>query len=410
MSKVLIIGGGAAGMSAAIAAAENGNEVHLFEKNEKLGKKIYITGKGRCNVTNACDMDTLFENMVSNPKFLYSSFYGYTNQDVMEFFAQTGLRLKIERGNRVFPESDHASDVIKALEQAMRARGVKIHLYSEVRQLLVVDGRMRGILLSDGTEVSGNACVVATGGLSYPTTGSTGDGYRFARECGHNVTNLRPSLVPIETAEHFVPMLQGLSLKNVKVTIYDGKKKCFEEFGEMLFTHYGVSGPLLISASAYVGRFLEKGKTLKLVIDLKPALHLEQLDARVLREFEENHNRQFKNAVTGLFPSKLVPVMIELSGIEPEKKVHDISREERLRFVRLIKNLELTLTRLRDYKEAIVTQGGVSVKDVQPSTMESKKVAGLYFAGEVLDLDARTGGFNLQIAWSTGHAAGSNIW
>ena len=354
-------------------------------------------------------METMFENVVSNPKFLYSSFYGYTNQDVMDFFEQMGLKLKIERGNRVFPQSDHASDVIKALERAMKERNVTVHLYSEVKKLLTGEGRFQGLQLADGTEVLGDACIVATGGLSYPATGSTGDGYRFARESGHSVTALRPSLVPIETAEHFVPALQGLSLKNVNASIFDGKRKIFDEFGEMLFTHYGVSGPLMFSASAYVGKLLEKGKELKLFIDLKPALSREQLDARVLREFEAGHNRQFKNAIAGLFPSKLIPVMIELSGIEPDKKVHDISREERLAFVDQIKHMELTLIRLRDFKEAVITQGGVSVKEIQPSTMESRQIFGLYFAGEVLDLDARTGGFNLQIAWSTGHAAGGSI-
>lgn len=410
MSKVLIVGGGAAGMLASIFAARNGNEVHVFEKNEKLGKKLFITGKGRCNLTNACDMDTLFSSVVTNDKFLYSSFYGYTNQDVMDFFESLGLQIKVERGNRVFPASDHSSDVIKVLEKEMKAQGVQIHLYQTVTQIAKKDGRFAALKLADGTMVEGDACILCTGGMSYQTTGSTGDGYRFAKALGHKVTELRPSLVPIETKEYFVPELMGLSLKNVETRILDGKKVLYQDFGEMLFTHYGVSGPLILSASAYIGKELSEKKELKLSIDLKPSLSEEQLDARVLREFEANHNKQFKNAIGGLFPSKLVPVMIAESGIDSEKKVNVISKEERQGFVHLIKNFEVTLIRLRDYKEAIITQGGINVKEVNPSTMESKLVEGVYFAGELLDLDAVTGGFNLQIAWSTAYAAGSNIW
>lgn len=410
MSKVLIVGGGAAGMLASIFTARNGNEVHVFEKNEKLGKKLFITGKGRCNLTNACDMDTLFSSVVTNDKFLYSSFYGYTNQDVMDFFESLGLQIKVERGNRVFPASDHSSDVIKVLEKEMKAQGVQIHLYQTVTQIAKKDGRFAALKLADGTVVEGDACILCTGGMSYQTTGSTGDGYRFAKALGHKVTELRPSLVPIETKEYFVPELMGLSLKNVETRILDGKKVLYQDFGEMLFTHYGVSGPLILSASAYIGKELSEKKELKLSIDLKPSLSEEQLDARVLREFEANHNKQFKNAIGGLFPSKLVPVMIAESGIDSEKKVNVISKEERQGFVHLIKNFEMTLIRLRDYKEAIITQGGINVKEVNPSTMESKLVEGVYFAGELLDLDAVTGGFNLQIAWSTAYAAGSNIW
>ena len=410
MSKVLIVGGGAAGMLASIFAARNGNEVHVFEKNEKLGKKLFITGKGRCNLTNACDMDTLFSSVVTNDKFLYSSFYGYTNQDVMDFFESLGLQIKVERGNRVFPASDHSSDVIKVLEKEMKAQGVQIHLYQTVTQIAKKDGRFAALKLADGTMVEGDACILCTGGMSYQTTGSTGDGYRFAKALGHKVTELRPSLVPIETKEYFVPELMGLSLKNVETRILDGKKVLYQDFGEMLFTHYGVSGPLILSASAYIGKELSEKKELKLSIDLKPSLSEEQLDARVLREFEANHNKQFKNAIGGLFPSKLIPVMIAESGIDSEKNLNVISKEERQGFVHLIKNFEMTLIRLRDYKEAIITQGGINVKEVNPSTMESRLVEGVYFAGELLDLDAVTGGFNLQIAWSTAYAAGSNIW
>lgn len=408
MGKVLVIGGGAAGMFAAIAAARNGHEVHVYEKNEKLGKKLFITGKGRCNLTNACDMDMLFDSVVSNSKFLYSSFYGCTNQDVIAFFEELGVTTKIERGERVFPVSDHSSDVIRALEREMKRLSVQVHLYTRVEKVMSDDGRFTHIELADGTSVTGEACIVATGGLSYQTTGSTGDGYRFAKENGHTLTACSPALVPMTAREPWVKELQGLSLRNVTASFCRGKKELYSDFGEMLFTHYGVSGPLVLSASSYVGKHLAKGEIL-LEIDLKPALSMEQLDRRVLREFEENHNKQFKNAIGRLFPAKLIPVMIALSGIDPEKKVHVISKEERQHFVNLIKHLPLTIIGLRGYNEAIITKGGVKTKEVDPGTMESKLVKGLYFAGEVLDLDAVTGGFNLQIAWSTAYAAGSNV-
>lgn len=409
MSKVLVIGGGAAGMFAAIFAARNGNEVCLLEKNEKLGKKIFITGKGRCNITNACDIDTLFGSVISNSKFLYSSFYGYTNEDVMEFFEEMGLKIKTERGERVFPESDHSSDVIGTLIKELQRLGVEICLRTEVKRIIKDDRGFRGVILADGKQKFGDACIVATGGYSYQTTGSTGDGYRFAKEMGHEVSEILPALVPLNVKENYVKELQGLSLRNVETVIYDGKKEVYRDFGEMLFTHYGVSGPLILSASSYITKKLKK-KEMRLVIDLKPALSETQLDARVLRDFEDNKNKQFKNAIGKLFPSKLIPVMLFLSGIDPEKKVNEISKEERLGFVHLIKHFELTITGTRDFNEAIVTQGGVKTKEINPSTMESKIVPGLYFAGEVLDLDALTGGFNLQIAWSTGYAAGSSIW
>lgn len=408
MSKVLVAGGGAAGMFVAIFAAYNGNEVHIFEKNEKLGKKLFITGKGRCNITNAGDMETLFASVVTNPKFLYSSFYGYDNQSVIDFFERIGVKTKIERGNRVFPISDHSSDVISALTRELHRLGVAIHLHTAVKKIVGKE-TFEYLELEDGKKVTGDVCIVATGGFSYQTTGSTGDGYRFAKEMGHQVTDIIPALVPLELREPYVKELQGLSLRNVTASIYSGKKKLYEEFGEMLFTHYGVSGPLMLSASSYIGKYLEKGN-LQLVIDLKPALSFEQLDQRVLRDFEENKNKQFKNAVTKLFPGKLLPVMLELSGIDPEKKVNLISKEERHQFVHLIKNFTWTITKLRGFNEAIITRGGVKVKEINPSTMESKLVNGLYFVGEVLDLDALTGGFNLQIAWSTAYAAGSSIF
>ena len=408
MSKVLVVGGGAAGMFAAIFAAYNGNEVHLFEKNEKLGKKLFITGKGRCNITNASDMETLFSSVVTNSKFLYSSFYGYTNQDVIDFFERIGVKTKIERGNRVFPESDHSSDVIAGLTRELRQLGVEIHLHTVVRRVVGKE-QFEYLELADGEKIYGDACIVATGGFSYQTTGSTGDGYRFAEKLGHSVTEILPALVPLEVKEWYAKELQGLSLRNVTASIYDEKKKLYEDFGEMLFTHYGVSGPLMLSGSSYIGEKL-KEKSLKLVIDLKPALTLEQLDQRVLRDFEENMNKQFKNAIGKLFPTKLIPIMLELSGIDPDKKVNLISKEERLSFVHLIKNFTTTITKLRDFNEAIITKGGVNVKEINPATMESKIVSGVYFVGEVLDLDALTGGFNLQIAWSTGYAAGNSIF
>lgn len=407
MSKVLIIGGGAAGMMAAVSAAQNGNNVELFEKNEKLGKKLFITGKGRCNITNAADLEDFFPAVTSNPKFLYSAFYSFTNEQVIALFERLGVRTKVERGGRVFPVSDHSSDVIQALRGEMDRLGVNVHLRAEVKNLIIDERAAKGVTLSDGRKVYGDAVIVATGGISYPSTGSTGDGYRFAGKCGHKVTELSPSLVPMEVKEWYAGELMGLSLRNIEIRITDGKKKMYQEFGEMLFTHYGVTGPVILSASSIVGNRL-KDKELTLHIDLKPALTEEQLDKRVLREFEANHNRQFKNAVDSLFPAKLRPVMVELSGIPEEKKVHEITKEERLRFVRLIKDFTMTLTGLRGYNEAIITKGGVSVKEIDPGTMESKLVKGLYFAGEVLDLDAVTGGYNLQIAWSTGYLAGMN--
>lgn len=413
MSHVIVVGGGAAGMFAAIAAAKNGHQVTLYEKNEKLGKKIFITGRGRCNITNAADMEELFDAVVTNSKFLYSSFYGYTNQNVIDFFEDAGVPVKIERGNRVFPISDHSSDVIRALEREMKKVGVKVCLNTEVKSVEAEKGKFNKVVLKDTTKKTADACIVATGGLSYRSTGSTGDGFRFAENVGHKVTQCFPSLVPMETKEPWICELQGLSLRNVEAKILDGKKELYKDFGEMLFTHFGVSGPLIISASSYVGKkFMDKNgqkKELTLEIDLKPALTEEQLDQRVLRDFEENHNRQFKNAITKLFPTKLIPVMLELGGIDPEKKVNSIEKEERKQFVHLIKHFRMTLTGLRDYPEAIITKGGVNVKEIDPGTMESKLVKGLYFAGEVLDLDALTGGFNLQIAWSTGYAAGNAI-
>ena len=409
MNKVLIAGGGAAGMMAAVMAAREGCAVTLFEKNEKLGKKVFITGKGRCNLTNACDTEELFDAVVSNPKFLYSAFYGYTNHDVIDFFEKAGTKTKTERGERVFPVSDHSTDVIDALRRKMREYKVQVHLNTEVSKVEAEAGKVTGVL-SDGEKklFPADAVLVATGGISYKTTGSTGDGYRFAEELGHKVTELCPSLVPFNTKEPWAKELQGLSLKNVDVRVMDGKKKLYDGFGEMMFTHFGVTGPLILSASAQIGKKLEK-EPLEAFLDLKPALDAEQLDARILREFDANHNKQFKNVIGVLFPSSLTPIMIEIGGIPGEKPVHEISREERQAFGRLIKAFPFTITGMGEFKEAIITRGGVSVKEIQPSTMESKKIKNLYFTGEVLDLDAVTGGYNLQIAWSTAYAAAQAI-
>ena len=402
-------------MIAAIAAAKEGCAVSLYEKNEKLGKKIFITGKGRCNVTNAGDMDELFGAVITNKKFMFSSFYGFTNEDMMQFLEDAGLHLKIERGKRVFPVSNHSSDVIAALERTLKKENVKVYLRKEVKGLNFITEEdktiCKGIFLEENgkkTAVDADCVIVATGGMSYPSTGSTGDGYQWAQAAGLKVTALSPALVPFETAElEIVKSLQGLSLKNVEAAISNGKKELYRDFGEMLFTHFGVSGPLMLSASSFCAKAI--GKTpLKLSIDLKPALTEEQLDKRILREFDANHNKQFKNAVDSLFPAKLKPVMTELSGIAEEKKVNEITKEERQRLVHLIKDFKMTLTSLRSYSEAIITKGGVSVKEIHPGTMESKFVKNLYFSGEVLDLDALTGGYNLQIAWSTAYLAGMN--
>lgn len=404
MKQIIVIGGGAAGMMAAIIAARNGNQVTLLEKNEKLGKKLFITGKGRCNLTNACDMEDLFRSIVTNHKFLYSSLYGFDNWTTMSFFEELGLRLKTERGNRVFPESDHSSDVLRVLEQELRKQKVRIKLRTEVKKLCICDGAIQGVILLDGSRMDADRVIVATGGLSYPSTGSTGDGYGFAKQAGHTIQDCSPSLVPMETQETWCKEIMGLTLKNVSVTLIFGKKKIYEGFGEMLFTHFGVSGPLVLSASAYTGKYL--GEELLLKIDLKPALSEGQLDERLQRDFFRYQNRQLQNAMDDLLPKKLIPIVIGCSSIPADKKVNVITREERLQLVHTLKGLPLHVTGYRDYKEAIITRGGVHVKEINPQTMESKLVKGLFFVGEVLDTDALTGGFNLQIAWSTGYAAG----
>ena len=435
MKRIAIIGCGAAGMMAALAAANSSVSVTIFEKNEKPGKKIYITGKGRCNVTNACDGTDYFDHVKRNPRFLYSAFYDFDNNAVMDFFESNGCKLKVERGDRVFPVSDHSSDIIRTLFNAVKKAGVKVLFDTEVLSVETSAGAVSAITYADRSAGSGkgsnapimreefDSVIVCTGGVSYPSTGSTGDGYEFAKSAGHSIKEPRPSLVPFETKEDWCRELQGLSLKNVGLKLFlskkdadkkgdntdntknsKKKKPAYEGFGEMLFTHFGVSGPLVLTASCHY----EKDMKAELVLDLKPALSEKQLDARVLRDFEEGLNKQFKNVIGGLFPSKLVPVMIRLSGIDPERPVHDITKEERLSFVSLIKNLPITVTGTRSFNEAIITRGGVDVKEINPSTMESKLIKGLYFAGEVIDVDTETGGFNLQVAWSTGHLAGTS--
>ncbi len=410
MGKVCVIGGGASGMIAAIAAAQNGHEVNLFEKNEKLGKKLYITGKGRCNITNACDSNIFFQNIISNPKFLYGAYQQFNGEDVIDFFKQLSLNTKIERGNRVFPISDKSSDVISALRKELESQGVIIYYKSEVSDLLFKDGSFHGLRLKGSDkEISGDSAIIATGGLSYPLTGSTGDGYQFAKKAGHTVTALSPSLVPIHVAEDYIKDLMGLSLKNIEVKIKSGKKEIYKDFGELVFTHFGVSGPVILSASRHIIPYLDKGDKLTLSIDLKPALSIQQLDARILRDFEEFKNKQFKNSLNRLLPNKLIDVIIRLSYINPDKQVNSITKQERHNLVELLKNFSLSIIKLGPFSQAVITKGGVNVKEINPSTMESKLIKNMYFVGEVLDLDGLTGGFNLQIAWSTGYLAGKSV-
>ena len=407
MSKVLVIGGGAAGMMAAYAAGMCGHGVTLLEQNEKLGKKIYITGKGRCNFTNASPLEEIMQAVVSNPKFLYSAFYTFSNDAVMDFFENQGMPYKIERGNRAFPVSDHASDVIRALERAMKEQDVRIRLHTQVRELLIEDDKATGVLLTDGGKIMADSLILATGGLSYPTTGSTGDGHTMAKNSGHKIVTPRPALVPLTTKEEYILRMQGLSLKNVSLKIKDEKRVIYDAFGEMLFTHFGVSGPLVLSASSVLSRHFPR--EYQAYIDLKPALSEEVLNERLLREFSERPNQHIKAVFQQLLPAKMIPVMIELSQISMDKPVNAITKEERRRLVGLFKAFPFTITGTRGFKEAIITRGGVSVKDIDPATMESKRIKDLYLVGELLDLDALTGGYNLQIAWSTGYLAGISI-
>lgn len=441
MSKVAIIGGGAAGMMAALRASQCGHTVTLYEKNEKLGKKVYITGKGRCNVTNACEAEEFFEHVMGNVKFFYSAFYGFDNHAVMDLIEKAGCPLKIERGNRVFPVSDHSSDVIKALRQKLESLGCDIRYHAPVKKLICEDyeekqdevnetigenesganitkaskkkknkyeKQITGIVTADGKKEFYDAVILATGGVSYPATGSTGDGHAFAKEIGLNVTELKPSLVPFEIKEKWCGALQGLALKNVTATLYIDGKKVFSQMGELLFTHFGVSGPLILTASSVLAQ-KNADKNIVLTIDLKPALSVEQLDKRFLKELEEGHNKQLKNILPALYPASLAALMPKLAEVDECKPAHSVTREERERLVKMTKELPLTVTGTRGFAEAIITCGGIDLKEINPSTMECKKIKGLYIAGELLDLDAHTGGYNLQIAWSTGYLAGDSV-
>lgn len=415
MSKVIIIGGGAAGMLAAISAALIGHEVSIYEKNEKLGKKLYITGKGRCNLTNASSMDIVMTKVVSNPKFLYSAFKSYTNENIMQLIEENSCPLKIERGNRVFPLSDHSSDIIKALTNKLKELNVNINLRTEVSEIIVDDytevgykKKVKGIILKNKERIYTDSIILCTGGMSYAATGSTGDGYNFAKKLGHNIIKPTPSLVPLNIKEDTVRNLQGLSLKNVEISIKDKDKLIYKDFGEMIFTHFGVSGPLILSASSYIVKELEN-TNLDLYLDLKPALNFEKLELRILRDFDEGKNKSIKNILTALLPSALIPIILDIVGIDSNKKVNEISKKERNILINNIKALKFTITSTRGFKEAIITKGGIDTKEVKPKTMESKLVKNLFFAGEVLDIDALTGGYNLQIAWSSAWCAGENI-
>lgn len=406
-TDVIVIGGGAAGMMSAITAAKRGKNVVLIEKNRILGKKMLITGKGRCNITNACeDVETLLENVTVNRSFLYSSFYGFTNDDTIRFFNDLGVETKVERGNRVFPVSDKSQSVVDAMAKTLKTTGVKI-IHDTVLDILVDGNKISGVKTQKNGNIFANSVVIATGGASYIGTGSTGDGYKWAKDAGHTITDIIPSLVPIKVEEKWAYELMGLSLKNIKITVVNDKnKKIYTDFGEMMFAHFGLSGPVILSASAHMRPMLA-GKY-KIILDLKPALDEKTLDSRLLRDFEKFSNRDFVNSLGELLPSTLIDTLVYLSGIDPRKKVNSITKEERGRLVSLIKGVEFNVTDFCPIEQAIITSGGVSVKEIDPSTMQSKKVSGLYFAGEVIDVDAYTGGFNLQIAFSTGWLAGMN--
>lgn len=405
-TDVVVIGGGPAGLMCAATAAKRGNKVILIDKNNLLARKLRITGKGRCNVTNSADISDFIGMVCSNPNFMYSAFYTFTNEDVMYFFESMGVPLKVERGGRVFPKSDSAKDVAEALIKYAKDNGV-VTRQDEVTKIILSEGTVCGVVTRHGDKIECNKVVVATGGVSYPLTGSTGDGYKFAKDCGHNIVSPKASLVPLVVSEEYVKELQGLSLKNISVKITCGKKCVYEDFGEMLFTHFGLSGPVILSASSNL--FDYDKNDYKISIDLKPALDEEQLDKRLQRDFEKYTNKNFSNALDDLLPKKLIPVIIALSDIDPYIKVHQINREQRKHLVQLIKNLKFSIIGTRPVDEAIITRGGVSVKDINPSTMESKITSGLFFAGEVIDVDAYTGGYNLQIAFSTGYLAGMNV-
>ena len=408
--NVIVIGGGAAGMMAAIMSSRNGNQVTILEKMRSMGRKLSITGKGRCNITNATDMDNFIKNVPGNGKFLFSAFSKFTNQDAINFFNEIGVKTKVERGDRVFPVSDSAMEVIDRLKKELDKQNVKVIVDTPVKCLIVEEGRVTGVKTEAGKTYSCDKVILATGGKSYPTTGSTGDGYKIAKMVGHTIVEPKPSLVPLETFEKKIEKLQGLSLKNVGIKIFDGTKLVYEDFGEMLFAHYGVTGPVILSGSAHLLRVKNieeklKSQTIKIKIDLKPALTTEKLEARIQRDLEKYTKKQYKNSLADLLPGKMIPYIVEESQIDEEKQTDQITKEERKNLAELLKNLEFTIKGFRPIEEAIITAGGISTKEINASTMESKIVSGLYFAGEIIDVDAYTGGFNLQIAYSTAYVA-----
>ncbi|MGL4569595.1 MAG: NAD(P)/FAD-dependent oxidoreductase [Clostridium sp.] len=404
MSKIVVIGAGPAGMMSAITASKNNNEVILIDGNDRLGKKLFITGKGRCNVTNSKDISEFFDFIPGNPYFLYSSLYTFTNEDTMNFFENEGIKLKIERGGRVFPNSDKSSDIIRGLSNAISRSNIKIMLNSKVTKIIRDNNKIIGVEV-DNTIIDGDHFIIATGGASYPLTGSRGDGQKFAKILGHNIVELKPSLVPIEIKETLVKELMGLSLRNIELSIFDDKKNVFKDFGEMIFTHFGISGPLVLSGS----RFIKNSKKYTVSIDLKPALDAKELDLRIQRDFKKYINKDFKNSLDDLLPKKLIPIIIKRSEIPEDKKVNEITKEERKKLLISIKEFTLTVKGLRPLEEAIVTAGGIDTKEIDPSTMRSKLISNLSFAGEVIDVDAFTGGYNVQIALSTGYISGSNV-
>ena len=404
---LIVIGGGPAGILGAAAATEKGLSVILFEKNEKLGKKLYLTGKGRCNVTNNGDTDDFLHNVISNKKFLYSSFNNFSNQRLIELLNSLGVKTKVERGNRVFPESDKSSDVIKALNKHLQVNHVEVKLNTEVKQIMVQEQKLTGVILQDGSRIRGEKVLIATGGLSYPQTGSTGDGYKMASHLGHTVVDPKPSLVPLVSEDKWVLDLQGLTLKNVSVQAVVKNRVVAEQFGELLFTHFGVSGPAVLSISSFLGNYWgAPASPITLQIDLKPALSMEQLDARLQRDFLKYQGKHLKNSLDDLLPQRMIPVILSLSGVDEHKQVKQISRLERDKLVNTLKKLAIKVTGTRPLNEAIITGGGINTKEINPSTLESKLIKGLYFAGEVIDVDALTGGYNLQIAFSTGYLSG----
>ena len=405
--KIVVIGAGAAGLLAAGKAAERGHEVILVEKNDRPGKKVLISGKGRCNITNNTDIEGLIENIPGNGNFLYSAFYSFSNTDLIDMLKENGLETKVERGGRVFPVSDNAKDVVDTLYRVITKNKVKVLLRSPVQEIKTTEGKVESVILKDGRQIECDSVILATGGASYPGTGSTGDGYKIAARLGHTIVELKPSLVPLMTNDQWVYELQGLSLKNISINFVNKKgKKMYSDFGEMLFTHFGVSGPVILSGSRHILDY--DYRDIKLAIDLKPALSEDKLDERIQRDFEEFSRKQYKNSLDDLLPKKMIPVIIKLSGILPEKFVNQITKEERKKLVKLLKNLELNITGPRPIEEAIITVGGISTEEINPSTMESKLIKGLFFAGEIIDVDGYTGGFNLTIAFSTGYLAGMN--